>query len=210
MKINRTLRNIYIITKRHYRRFLFLLAMLSAATFGTAQISFDPGDGCLNVIDVSYAQGIGEYGDGGISANYLHEKFINERFGIGAGIGYNRHEKYKFSAIPIYFSTHYFFLDRKFSPFVNLRVGGFAMFNAKKVGTNEKYSLSKDKQSFSLLVSPSVGVKMHITPNIGIMASINDEAFLVNAFDTQKNDYKSKLIHCFGINVGFCFQIKGW
>ena len=184
--------------------------MLSAATFGTAQISFDPGDGCLNVIDVSYAQGIGEYGDGGISANYLHEKFINERFGIGAGIGYNRHEKYKFSAIPIYFSTHYFFLDRRFSPFVNLRVGGFAMFNAKKVGTNEKYSLSKDRQSFSLFVSPSVGVKMHITPNIGIMASINDEAFLVNAFDTQKNDYKSKLIHCFGINVGFCFQIKGW
>ena len=79
-------------------------------------------------------------------------------------------------------STHYFFLDRKFSPFVNLRVGGFAMFNAKKVGTKEKYSLSKDKQSFSLLVSPSVGVKMHITPNIGIMASISDEAYLLNAF----------------------------
>ena len=136
--------------------------------------------------------------------------YINERLSIGAGIGYNHHEKYKFSAIPIYFSTHYFFLDKRFSPFVNLRVGGFAMFNAKKVGTNEKYSLSKDRQSFSLFVSPSVGVKMHITPNIGIMASINDEAFLVNAFDTQKNDYKSKLIHCFGINVGFCFQIKGW
>ena len=63
MKITRILRNIYMNTKRHYRRFLFLLAMLSAATFGTAQISFDPGDGCLNVIDVSYAQGIGEYGD---------------------------------------------------------------------------------------------------------------------------------------------------
>ena len=168
---------------------------------GQAQSTFDTGDGCLNVIDVSYAQGIGEYGDGGISANYLHEKFINERFGIGAGIGYNRHEKY---------STHYFFLDRKFSPFVNLRVGGFAMFNAKKVGTNEKYSLSKDKQSFSLFVSPSVGVKMHITPNIGIMASINDEAYLVNAFDTSRNDYRSKLIHSWGISVGICFQIKGW
>ena len=185
-----------------------LFALVAMA--GQAQSTFDTGDGCLNVIDVSYAQGIGEYGDGGISANYLHEKFINERLSIGAGIGYNHHEKYKFSAIPIYFSTHYFFLDKRFSPFVNLRVGGFAMFNAKKVGTNEKYSLSKDRQSFSLFVSPSVGVKMHITPNIGIMASINDEAFLVNAFDTQKNDYKSKLIHCFGINVGFCFQIKGW
>ena len=185
-----------------------LFALVAMA--GQAQSTFDTGDGCLNVIDVSYAQGIGEYGDGGISANYLHEKFINERLSIGAGIGYNHHEKYKFSAIPIYFSTHYFFLDRKFSPFVNLRVGGFAMFNAKKVGTNEKYSLSKDKQSFSLLVSPSVGVKMHITPNIGIMASINDEAYLVNAFDTSRNDYRSKLIHSWGISVGICFQIKGW
>ena len=185
-----------------------LFALVAMA--GQAQSTFDTGDGCLNVIDVSYAQGIGEYGDGGISANYLHEKFINERLSIGAGIGYNHHEKYKFSAIPIYLSTHYFFLDRKFSPFVNLRVGGFAMFNAKKVGTKEKYSLSKDKQSFSLFVSPSVGVKMHITPNIGIMASISDEAYLLNAFDTNKNDYKNKLIHDLGISVGVCFQIKGW
>ncbi len=210
MKINRTLRNIYIITKRHYRRFLFLLAMLSAATFGTAQISFDPKEGCLNVIDVSYAQGIGEYGDEGVSANYLHEKFINERLSIGAGIGYNRHEEYKFSAIPVYLSSHYFFLDKRFSPFVNLRVGGFAMFNAKKVGTNEKYSLSKDRQSFSLFVSPSVGLKMHITPNIGIMASVCDDAYLVDAFDTNKNDYRNKLINSLGINIGVYFQIKGW
>ena len=187
---------------------IILLALVAMA--GQAQSTFDTGDGCLNVIDVSYAQGIGKYGDEGVSANYLHEKFINERLSIGAGIGYNHHEKYKFSAIPIYFSTHYFFLDRKFSPFVNLRVGGFAMFNAKKVGTNEKYSLPKDKQSFSLFVSPSVGVKMHITPNIGIMASINDEAYLVNAFDSSRNDYRSKLIHSWGISVGICFQIKGW
>ena len=171
MKITRILRNIYMNTKRHYRR---------SATFGTAQTSFDPGDGCLNVIDVSYAQGIGEYGDEGVSANYLHEKFINERFSIGAGIGYSQHKNYKFSAIPIYLSTHYFFLDRKFSPFVNLRVG------------------------------PSVGVKVHITPSLGIMASISDEAYLVNAFDTSRNDYRSKLIHSWGISVGICFQIKGW
>ena len=105
-----------------------LLALVAMA--GQAQSTFDTGDGCLNVIDVSYAQGIGEYGDEGVSANYLHEKFINERFSIGAGIGYSQHKNYKFSAIPIYLSTHYFFLDRKFSPFVNLRVGGFALFNA--------------------------------------------------------------------------------
>ena len=194
----------------HNRRYLFLMTMLLAATFGMAQTSFDPDEGCQNVIDVTFAQGLGNYGDGGVSANYLHEKFINERFSIGAGIGYNHHEKYKFSAIPVYLSTHYFFLDRRFSPFVNLRVGGFALFNMKNVGTNEKYSLSKEKQGFSLFMSPSVGVKVHITPSLGIMASISDEAYLVKAFDVNKNDYKSRLIHNMGINVGVCFQIKGW
>ena len=189
--------------------FLFL-AVTAPLHIARAQASFDAGEGCLNVIDVSYAQGVGEYGDDGISANYLHEKFINERFSIGAGIGYNHHEKYKFSAMPVYISTHYFFLDRKLSPFVNLRIGGFAMFNKDNVGTNEKYSLSKEKQGFSLFMSPSVGVKVHITPSLGIMASISDEAYLVKAFDVNKNDYKSRLIHNMGINVGVCFQIKGW
>ena len=195
---------------KHYRRFLLLLAMLSAATSGMAQTSFDPEEGCLNVIDVTLAQGVGEYGDKCISANYLHEKFINERFSIGPGIGYSHHNNYNFSAIPVFLSTHYFFLDKRFSPFVNLRVGLFALFNAKNVGSNEKYSLSKEKQGFSLFMSPSVGVKVHITPSLGIMASISDEAYLVKAFDVNKNDYKSRLIHSMGINVGVCFQIKGW
>jgi hypothetical protein len=185
-----------------------LFALVAVA--GQGQSSFDVEEGCLNVIDVTLAQGVGEYGDKCISANYLHEKFINERFSIGPGIGYSHHNNYKFSAIPVFLSTHYFFLDKGFSPFVNLRIGGFALFNAKNVGTNEKYSLSKEKQGFSLFMSPSIGVKMHITPNIGVMASISDEAYLVNAFDTQKNDYKSKLIHDLGVSVGLCFQIKGW
>ena len=107
----------------HNRRFLLFLVMLSAATFGRAQTSFDPKEGCLNVIDVTLAQGLGEYDDKCISANYLHEKFINERFSIGPGIGYSHHNNYNFSAIPVFLSTHYFFLDKRFSPFVNLRIG---------------------------------------------------------------------------------------
>ena len=194
----------------HNRRSLLLLILLSGVTIGMAQTSFDLGEGCLNVIDVTLAQGLGNYGDGGVSANYLHETFINERFSIGGGIGYSHHSNYNFSAIPVFLSTHYFFLDKRFSPFVNLRIGGFAMFNKDNVGTNEKYSLSKEKQGFSLFMSPSVGVKVHITPSLGIMASISDEAYLVKAFDVNKNDYKSRLIHSMGINVGVCFQIKGW
>ena len=188
-----------------------IIALLAlVAMTGQAQTTFDTEEGCLNVVDFSFEQGIGEYGDRCLSANYLHEKFINEQFCIGAGIGYSHHQKYKFSAIPVYLSSHYFFLDKRFSPFVNLRVGGFALFNAKNVGTNEKFSLSKDKQSFSLYISPSVGIKMHITPNIGVLASVSDEAYLIKAFDTTRNDYRSKLIHSLGINIGVCFQIKGW
>lgn len=194
----------------HNRRFLLFLVMLSATTFGMAQTSFDPKEGCLNVIDVTLAQGIGEYGDKCISANYLHEKFINERFTIGSGIGYSHHNNYNFSAIPVFLSTHYFFLDKRLSPFVNLRVGGIALFNAKNVGTNEKYSISEEMEGFSLFMSPSVGLKIHISPNIGIMASICDDAYFVDAFDTNKNDYRNKLINSLGINISVFFQIKGW
>ena len=161
-----------------------LFALVAVA--GQGQSSFDVEEGCLNVIDVTLAQG------------------------VGPGIGYSHHNNYNFSAIPVFLSTHYFFLDKRFSPFVNLRVGLFALFNAKNVGTNEKYSISKEKQGLSLFMSPSVGVKMHITPNIGIMASICDDAYLVDAFDTNKNDYRNKLINSLGINVGIFFQIKGW
>ena len=188
-----------------------IIALLAlVAMTGQAQTTFDIEEGCLNVVDFSFEQGIGEYGDRCLSANYLHEKFINEQFCIGAGIGYSHHQKYKFSAIPVYLSSHYFFLDKRFSPFVNLRVGGFALFNAKNVGTNEKYSLSKEKQGFSLFLSPSIGVKMHITPNIGVLASVSDDVYLVKAFDTRKNDYRSKMLHSLGISIGVCFQIKGW
>ena len=185
-----------------------LLALVAMAI--EAQTSFDPKEGCLNVVDLSFGQGIGESGDRCLSANYLHESFINEQFSIGGGIGYSHHKGYKFSAIPVYLSTHYFFLDKRFSPFANLRVGVFALFNTKNVGTSERFSLSKEKQGFSLFISPSIGIKMHITPNIGVLASVSDEAYLINAFDTSRNDYRSKLIHSLGINIGVCFQIKGW
>ena len=194
----------------YHKRLLLLLALQQVVTFEMAQTSFDPGEGCLNVIDVSSTKGIGEYGDKCISANYLHEVFTNERFSIGGGIGYHCHKQYKFSAIPVFLSTHYFFLDKRFSPFVNLRVGGFALFNGKNVETNEKYSISKEKSDFNLFVSPSIGVKMHVTPNIGLSAAISDDAYLIKAFDTNKNDYKNNLINSLGVNIGVFFQIRGW
>ena len=149
-----------------------IIALLAlVAMTGQAQTTFDTEEGCLNVVDFSFEQGIGEYGDRCLSANYLHEKFINEQFCIGAGIGYSHHQKYKFSAIPVYLSSHYFFLDKLFSPYVNLCVGGFALFNAKNVGTNEKYSLSREKQSFSLYIYRSKLIHS-LGVNIGVRFQI--------------------------------------
>ena len=78
-----------------------ITALLDLFTMAAlAQTSFDAEEGCLNVVDVSCARGVGEYGDNCVSASYLHEKFISEQFSIGAGVGYSHHRKYKFSAIP--------------------------------------------------------------------------------------------------------------
>ena len=194
-------------TRKHL---ILLFVLLLFAQSMKAQTTFDSGEGCLNVIDGSFGQKLGEYGDKCFSVNYLHEKFINDQFSIGVGVGYSHHDKYDFSAVPLFLSTHYFFLDKRFSPFVNLRAGTFFKFGAERVDTNEKYSISGKKQNFNLYVSPSFGLKAHIMPNIGIMASISDEAYLLKAFDTPKNDYKTKLVHSLGINIGVCFQISGW
>ena len=70
-------------TKIHYIRYLLLQALLLLTiTFGMTQTSFEPGEGCLNIIDISSMQGLGEYGNQCISAKYLHEIFINERFSM--------------------------------------------------------------------------------------------------------------------------------
>ena len=209
-KVRRNAVTLHSNSKTKQLRFKFLAFAVFFSQAVPAQTTFDSEEGCLNVVDFSFGHGVGEYGDRCFSANYLHERFINEQFSIGGGIGYSHHKDYKFSAIPVFLSSHYFFFDKRFSPFVNLRVGGFALFNAKNIGTNEKYSLSKDKQGFSLFISPSIGIKTHVTPNIGVLASVSDEAYLINAFDTSRNDYRSKLVHSLGINIGVCLQIKGW
>lgn len=165
---------------------LFILLIMLSTALARAQTSFDSEGGCLNVVDIISGHKIGEYGDKCISVNYLHEKFIDEQFSIGAGIGYSHHSKYNFSAIPVFLSTHYFFLDKRFSPFVNLRVGGFGMFGEKNVDTKEKYSISSKKPDFNLFVSSGIGLKVHITSDIGLMASISDDAYLVKTFDIPK------------------------
>lgn len=189
---------------------ILVLLILALPCMSNAQPFFDAKEGCLNVIDFSFGQGMGEYSDNCVAVNYMHEVFVNEQFCVGGGIGYSHRARYDFSAIPVYLSMHYFLLDRRFSPFASLRIGAFGMFGKKNVDTLQRYSISSKSQDFNLYVSPSIGFKAHITPNFGVMASVSDDAYLVKTYDTAKTDYRSKLLHCLGISVGICFQIKGW
>ena len=176
---------------------IFLVILLSPQIV-KAQISFDPGEGCLNVVDFTAGKGFGGSGSNSIAAQYVHEGFINEQFSIGGGVGYSYLNSYHSSAIPLFFSTHYFFLDQRFTPFVNLRAGVY--FGAEE-------SIQPD---VSLYVAPSVGVKVHITPRIGILASVGYDGYLVKALDPVKNNYQTKMASGLGISVGLCFQIPGW
>ena len=189
---------------------VILVALFLLPQVLRAQISFDPGEGCLNVLEATAGPGLGALGDRLIGANYLHERFINEQFSVGAGAGYSYHQQYKFSAIPVYFSTHYFFTDSRFSPFVNLKAGIYWMLGAKSINTNQKYSIAGNQPGISLYVSPGAGVKVHLSPQIGLMASVSYDGYLVNAFDSSKNNYHTTMVPNLGINFGLCFQIPGW
>ena len=83
---------------------VILIVLLLFPQVLRAQTSFDPGEGCLNVVEVTAGPELGTLGDRLIGANYLHERFINEQFSVGAGAGYSYHQQYQFSALPVYFS----------------------------------------------------------------------------------------------------------
>ena len=60
------------------KKIIITAQLALVAMTGQAQTAFDTGEGCLNVVDVSCARGVGEYGDNTFSANYLHEKFLRQ------------------------------------------------------------------------------------------------------------------------------------
>ncbi len=84
------------------------------------------------------------------------------------------------------------------------------MLGAKNINTNQKYSIAGNQPGFSLFVSPGAGVKVHLTSHIGLMASVSYDGYLVNAFDSAKNNYHTTMVPNLGINFGLCFQIPGW
>ena len=188
-----------------------VLLLSFSTTHIHAQSSFDEREGCLNVVNTTVTKATGEYGDDAFSMNYRHERFINEQWSIGAGIGYNYHSKYRLAIVPVFVSSTFFFTNTQWAPFINVELGSFSIIRRGNIDTNTKYSTTLKNTDFNLLMSPSIGIKLHLSSHIGLMTSItNENILLLKIYNDKQNAYTNKIISGFGINIGLFFQIKGW
>lgn len=187
-----------------------VLLLSFSTTHIHAQSSFDEREGCLNVVNTTVTKATGEYGDDAFSMNYRHERFINEQWSIGAGIGYNYHSKYRLAIVPVFVSSTFFFTNTQWAPFINVELGSFSIIRRGNIDTNTKYSTTLKNTDFNLLMSPSIGIKLHLSSHIGLMTSITNENILLKIYNDKQNAYTNKIISGFGINIGLFFQIKGW
>ena len=59
-------------------------------------------------------------------------------------------------------------------------------------------------------MSPSIGIKLHLSSHIGLMTSITNENILPKVYNNKQKAYTNEIISSLGINIGLFFQIKGW
>lgn len=189
---------------------IIALLLTLSTTHIHAQSSFDEREGCLNVVNTTVTKGTGKYGDDTFSMNYQHERFINEQWSIGAGIGYNYHSQYRLAIVPVFASSTFFFTNTQWAPFVNVQLGSFGIIRKGNIDTNTKYSTTLKNTDFNLLMSPSIGIKLHLSSHIGLMTSITNENILLKIYNDKQKTYTNKIISSIGINIGIFFQIKGW
>lgn len=192
------------------RTVIIALLLTLSTTHIHAQSSFDEREGCLNVVNTTCTKGTSEYGDDTFSMNYQHERFINEQWSIGAGIGYNYHSQYRLAIVPVFVSSTFFFTNTQWAPFVNVQLGSFGIIRKGNIDTNTKYSTTLKNTDFNLLMSPSIGIKLHLSSHIGLMTSITNENILLKVYNNKQKAYTNEIISSLGINIGLFFQIKGW
>lgn len=110
--------------------------------------------GYRGFVDFGGAVEVGDYGDGVISLSTSHGYQFNPYFFLGAGVGLDYHFGWETVFIPIFADARVNFMDRKITPFFDLKIG---------------YSVA-DGQGFYM--NPSVGVNFGFSPRFGLNASI--------------------------------------
>jgi hypothetical protein len=189
---------------------LMIFALSSLSLSASAQYHEVHGfeEGCVNFMDYSYGSSVGDYADRNVSFIWSHEKVLDEHWLFGVGTGVSLRRDYRTTNLPLFCSGRYLFIDRQFSPFINLKAGTYFALSQRNNDTDVKYST--EKTDARIYISPSIGAKWQFSQWIGVSASVSDEMYLMKVYNNGNSQYSNRIIGNLTINMGLVFQINGF
>ncbi len=157
-----------------------------ASSFGFDENVYRP-KGYRGFFDIDGGFGVKEWGDGYIGFTTSHGFQTCPYFFIGAGMGIEYHVGWETLFMPIFGNMHFNFLDKRFSPFLDIK-GGYSPVDGK-----------------GGYISTAIGVNYQFTPRIGVNFSFG--------YTMQRTDvyylysyYKGKVkMHHLGFKLGLEF-----
>ena len=97
--------------------------------------------GYRGFVDIGYAVGVGDYGDGVFAVSTSHGYQFNPYFFVGAGIGVDYHFDYETMFLPIFADLRGYFIDGRITPYIGVKIGyspvdGTGLFFNPSVGAS--------------------------------------------------------------------------
>ena len=152
------------------------------------------------------------YGDIGISGTAAYQ--LNSYFALGGGLGYNLFNIFhndpdltsRAQVIPVFANVRAFFIDRKWSPFFDLKLGYSIPLSSKIQTYTSSYETSTIRGWY---IGPTLGVQIKGF-DFGIFAKIYN-----SYYEWEYESYYSYYHHSehcpavsFGVFVAYNFQLK--
>jgi hypothetical protein len=185
--------------------------MLSFSVYAQKEDNYGFDEGCLTTVDIGTGIALGRNSDQDMSLYISHIKDFTDNLYLGLGVGINQRQKYKTTLLPLYFDIRYYMLDKRFSPFIALKLGTFVYLSAKNTDNKQSYSIEKNNsKGFHFFFSPSVGTKWRLSETFGLHLSLSDEQYLMRIYDSKYKKYTNRLVGNLAFSVGCYFQINGF
>lgn len=150
--------------------------------------------GYRGFVDIGYALGVGDYGDGVFAVSTSHGYQFNPYIFVGAGIGVDYHLDYETVFLPIFADIRGYFIDGNITPFVGIKIG---------------YS---PVDGYGLYFNPSVGASFGISRKCALNVSIGynlQRAEIYNYYYSpyfySYSSYSNETVGAITFKVGFEF-----
>lgn len=171
-------------------------------------------DGCLTVVDAGVGASICHYGDKARSVYISHITPFADSFFLGVGFGFHHLQEYQTTSLPLYLEARYYFVDKPFSPFVDLKAGTYFYLSTDRVNTDQEYSIAKGKKKEAkdcpLFFSPSIGAKWRIADSFGLQATLSDAEYMMCVYNENAKKYSNRFVGSLTFSLGIYFQIAGF